>query len=115
MTKTEAGKSLGERRARWRAIVDQAKESGQRPRQFCQEHGLDLGRFYYWRRVFAMQSAAEDPKAHFALVRHGSSRSDVLGDAGLELHVGRGWRLRIPGGVDEATLRVVLGALSESA
>ena len=114
MTKTEAGKPLGDRRTQWRALVDQAQESGQRPRQFCQEHGLNLGQFYYWRRVFAVQAAAEDPKAHFALVRRGSSRSDDNGGDGLELEVGLGWRLRIPRGVDEATLRVVLGALSES-
>lgn len=115
MTKTEAGRPLGERRAQWRALVDRAQESGQRPRRFCQEQGLNVGQFYYWRRVFALQAAAEDPKAHFALVRRGSGRSDLIEDDGLELQVGRGWRLRIRRGVDEATLRVVLGALSESA
>ena len=114
MAKTEAAKPPGERRAQWRALVDKAQESGQRPRQFCQEQGLNLGQFYYWRRVLALRAAAEDPKAHFALVRRGSGRSDDNGDADLELQVGRGWRLRIPRGVDETTLRVVLGALSES-
>jgi len=95
--------------------VDRARESGQRPGQFGQEHGLDLARFYYWRRVFAMESAEGASETHFALVRRGVEAKKEGGDASLELQVDRGWRLLIPRGVDDATLRVVLGALSKSA
>jgi hypothetical protein len=115
MSKTDVAQPLKERRARWRAVVDQAGESGQGPGQFCQEHGLDLARFYYWRRVFALEGIDEDPKARFALVRRGVAAKEVGGATGLELQVDRGWRLLIPRGVDEATLRVVFGALSKSA
>jgi len=48
-------------------------------------------------------------------VRRGVAAKEVGGDAGLELQVDRGWRLLIPRGVDEATLRMVLGALSNRA
>lgn len=115
MSKTVAAQPLKERRAQWRAVVDQARESGQGPRQFCQERGLDLARFYYWRRVFALEGIEENPEARFALVRHGAAAREAGGDAGLELQVERGWRLLIPRGVDEATLRAVLAALSKSA
>jgi len=115
MSNAESVQSHEERRAQWRALVNQARESGQRPSQFCQEHGLDLAKFYYWRRVFALEHSEGSPEAHFALVRRGVAAKEVGGDAGLELQVDRGWRLRIPRGVDEATLRMVLGALSKSA
>lgn len=48
-------------------------------------------------------------------MRRGVAAKKEGGDASLELQVDRGWRLLIPRGVDEATLRVVLGALSKSA
>ena len=115
MDKVEARQTLSERRAQWRAFVDQAKDSGQPPRQFCIEKGLNLGRFYYWRRVFAMEAEAGQPEARFALVRGGAERDERQSSAVLELELGRGWRLRIPRGVEESTLRVVLGALSQSA
>jgi len=114
MSKTEPVQSHKERRAHWRALVDQARESGQRPSRFCQEHGLDLARFYYWRRAFALESIEGSPEARFALVRRGVAAKEAGRDAGLELQMDRGWRLLIPRGVDEATLRVVLGALSKS-
>ena len=115
MSKTESVQSHKERRAQWRALVDQARESGQSPGQFCQEHGLDLAKFYYWRRVFALESFERSTETHLALVRRGVAAKKEGGDAGLELQVDRGWRLLIPRGVDEQTLRVVLGALSKSA
>lgn len=115
MSKTDGVQSHKDRRAQWRTVVAQFRESGQRPSQFCQERGLDLAKFYYWRRVFTLANSDEAPEAHFALVRRGVAAKQAGGDAGLELQVDRGWRLRIPRGVDEATLRVVLGALSRSA
>ena len=115
MSKTDAVQSHKERREQWRAVVDQFRGSGQSPSQFCQERGLALAKFYYWRRVFALANSDGAPEANFALVRRGVAAQGAGGDAGLELQVDRGWRLRIPRGVDEATLRVVLGALSKSA
>jgi len=114
MSKTDAAQPLEERRAHWRALVEEAGESGQRPSQFCQARGVDLTRFYYWRQVFARQGAGEDSEAHFALVKRGRGGQEA-GAGDLELWVDRGWRLRIPRGVDEATLRAVLGALGNSA
>ena len=115
MSNAESVQSHEERRAQWRALVNQARESGQRPGQFCQEHGLDLAKFYYWRRVFALENVEGSAEARFALVRRGVAAREVGGDAGLELQLDRGWRLLIPRGVDEATLQVVLGALSKRA
>lgn len=115
MSETKPVQSHKERRAQWRALVDQARESGQRASQFCQERGLELARFYYWRRVFVLEGVEGSPETRFALVRRGALAKEVSGDAGLELQVDRGWRLLIRRGVDEQTLRIVLGALSQGA
>ena len=115
MNRTESVQSHEERRAQWRALVDQARESGQRPGQYCQEQGLDLAKFYYWRRALALENIEGSPETHFALMRRGVAAKKEGGDASLELQVDRGWHLLMPRGVDEATLRVVFGALSKSA
>ena len=114
MSKTESLKSLEERRAHWRALVDEAREGGGPPSQFCQARGVSLARFYYWRQALAKPAAAADPAAHFALVGRGL-RQPPAGSGELELQVDGGWRLRIPRGVDPATQRAVLGALRQSA
>jgi len=93
-------------------VVEQARQSGQPPRQFCQERGLDLARFYYWRRALALEAEAQPGEARFALVRRGAARGEASGAPDLELQVGRGWRLRIPRGGDTATLSRVLAALA---
>ena len=112
MGKTESRETQRERRAHWRGLVEEACQSGQAPRPFCQERGLDLARFYYWRRALALEAEAEPGEARFALVRRGGARGAAGGAADLELQVGRGWRLKIPRGADPATLGRVLAALA---
>ena len=65
--------------------------------------------------MFVLEGVEGDPETRFALVRRGAPAKQVGGDAGLELQVDRGWRLLIPRGVDEQTLRVVLSALNKGA
>jgi hypothetical protein len=106
----------------------------------ARERRVDEARFYYWRRMLALEAGAPEASvresgvkaaagARFVLVSPkiapaaerdcaGIELADAtpeLADAGLELVVGRGWRLRIPCGVDEATLRCVLTALAAQA
>jgi hypothetical protein len=111
MSKAESGRTLSERRAYWRGVVEQAEQSGQRPREFCLAEKIDVGRFYYWRRAVAGETGAGDAAGHFALVRREASRAEPRG-GDLELEVRRGWRLRIPAGVDAVALRAVLAALA---
>jgi len=111
MSKAETRQTLSERRVYWRGVVERAEQSGQRPREFCLAEKIDVGRFYYWRRALAGEAGAGDGAGHFALVRRGARRAEPSG-GGLELEVMRGWRLRIPPGVDAAALRTVLAALA---
>ena len=92
----------------WRNLIQQQAVSGQPVRVFCSERGLTEQSFYYWRKRLSQQAPVS-----FALVRSDGSAGNQ--GAPLELELGAGQRLRIPCGVDAATLRTVLAVLGERA
>jgi len=116
-----AGKQAGmaARREKWRGIVRGAEASDLSLRAFCKQHEVDLSQFYYWRRVLqteGRQAAQQASPGAFVLVQ-ASGPSRVPGQTAeqapvLELLLERGWRLRIPGGVDEALLATTLRLLA---
>jgi hypothetical protein len=98
----------------WQATIREATRSGVSIREFCRRRKLHESQFYWWQRRLSVRrltgkertQRASGP-ASFALV------SDEPGatDAGIELVLAGGRRLRIARGVDEATLRAVLAAV----
>jgi hypothetical protein len=108
------GQKPDPRKARfWRKAVHDAARSGLSIREFCRQRKLHESQFYWWQRSLAAKPALRrkqpDGAASFALV----SGESGAPDAGIELVLGGGHRLRIAKGVDEATLRSVLAALGE--
>jgi len=101
------------RRERWRGLVEEARTCGYGPTRFCRERGIDVHQFYYWRRTLALEEGATPGR--FALVGRDVAVSSSSDCERLELETDDGWRLRIPRGVDEPTLRVVIGALRQGA
>ena len=111
---------MGGRRAdldkerQWEKIIREAARSGVSISEFCRRSNLKEKQFYWWRRRLGW-SAARDMRnqipaktqASFALV---SDQPGAL-EAGIELVLGDGRRLRISKGVDEETLRAVLAAV----
>jgi hypothetical protein len=98
----------------WRKTIREAARSGLSTREFCRQRRLHESQFYWWQRRLGQRPAAQNRKpatasASFALV----SEETGTGDAGIELVLAGGRRLRIAKGVDEATLRSVLAALDE--
>ena len=97
----------------WRKAVHDAARSGLSIREFCRQRKLHESQFYWWQRHLAAKPAPQPKKAagaaSFALV----SGEAGAPDAGIELVLVGGRRLRIAKGVDEATLRSVLAALDE--
>jgi len=99
----------------WQRTISEAARSGMSIRAFCRERRLRESQFYWWQhklRATRQVGTTAKPGGHgrpasFALV------SDEAGqtDAGIELVLGDGRKLRIRQGVDEATLRSVLSAL----
>ncbi len=106
------------RRDHWRKLIAQAARSGTSIRAFCGERGVTEAQFYAWRArlngkaqgVARRRALREAKAATFALV------SDAPGtlDAGIELVLADGRRVRISRGVDEATLRTVLSAVGSA-
>jgi transposase-like protein len=103
------------KREQWRKLIAEATRSGTSVREFCRQRRVTEPQFYAWRARLngkvhgaARRRALRGGKAAtFALV------SDAPGalDAGLELVLADGRRVRISRGVDEATLRTVLACL----
>ena len=92
----------------WQDLLQQQAASGQSAHAFCAARGLTEQSLYYWRK----RVGAKAPVS-FALVSAGAEveRSAVE----MVLEVGTDRRLRIPHGVDAATLRTVLMVLREQA
>jgi len=103
------------RRLKWQKLIAEAARSGDSMREFCRLHGVPESQFYAWRaRLNGKRHGAARRRAiasakgtTFALV------SDAPGelDAGIELMLADGRRVRIRRGVDEQTLRTVLAVV----
>ena len=98
----------------WQAVIRDAVRSGMSTRAFCRLRKLKECQFYWWQRRLkekrppvATSRGPQDGPASFALVSDGAGSHD----AGIELVLASGRRLRLGRGVDEATLRSVLAVL----
>lgn len=105
----------------WRGVIAEAVRSGVSIREFCRKRKLKESQFYWWQRVLkdrreermvrrrgkSRAAGGGSSQASFALV---SEERGAL-DAGIELVLGDGRRIRIGKGVDEETLRTVLAAV----
>jgi hypothetical protein len=101
----------------WVKVVWEATRSGSSIREYCAQHKIKESQFYWWQRKLRDQRAdrtrrrksgkGREAAATFALV------SDEPGhlEAGIELVLSDGRRVRISRGVDEETLRTVLSAV----
>jgi hypothetical protein len=99
----------------WRKTIGEAARSGLSIREFCRQRKLTVSHFYWWRghlgmdvrKKWSRKSDGGQSPASFALV----SNDQAATDAGIELVLGDGRRLRIHKGVDGETLRAVLAAV----
>ncbi|MFZ0964574.1 MAG: hypothetical protein WB579_15405 [Bryobacteraceae bacterium] len=110
------GKADAEKARYWQRTISEAARSGMSIRAFCRQRRLRESQFYWWqhklrarRQAGTARPSGNGRPASFALV------SDEAGgtDAGIELVLGDGRKLRIRRGADEETLRAVLAALEQ--
>ncbi len=109
------GKPDAEKARYWKQRLGEAARSGTSIREYCRRRRLKESQFYWWQRRLRLnrpEGAGLRPGVNgqpesFALV---SEEAGAL-DAGIELVLNGGRRLRVTKGVDEATLRTVLAAL----
>lgn len=111
---TGNGKGNPEKARYWQRTLGEAARSGMSIREFCRRRRLKESQFYWWQRRLrtgrpegpkGKPGSREEP-ASFALISE-----DAATDAGIELVLAGGRRMRITRGVDEETLRTVLLAL----
>ena len=109
-----SGKRDVEKARYWRSVIREAARSRMSIREFCRQRRLKESQFYWWqhklkagRQERMRRPGGNRAEASFALV---SNEPSAL-DAGIELVLGDGRRLRIRKGVDEETLRAVLAAV----
>ena len=103
----------------WKKMIQEATRSGLSIREFCSQRHVKESQFYWWQRRLKEKRRPQgiargvdnDKKASFALV----SNATGVADAGIELVLQDGRRLRIGRGVDEQTLRAVLAAMESAA
>lgn len=100
--------SAAARAEQWGEIIGQQRTSGVSVRAFCRQRGLCDHTFYMWRKRLA-----NEQDVRFALVETNAAPGLGNGNATLELAMPGGECLRIPAGIDAATLRTVLAVLRE--
>lgn len=112
-----SGKGDTEKARYWQKTIREAVRSGMSIGEFCRRRRLKEGRFYWWQRKLKVgrgdrmrRVGVHADRASFALV---SEKPDMR-DAGTELVLGDGRRLRIRQSLEERTLRAVLAALGPS-
>ena len=104
-----------EKKRYWQRMVREATRSKLSIREFCRQNQLKESKYYWWqhklngnRHPKRFQKAGNKINStSFALV---SNEPEAM-DAGIELILRDGRRLRISRGVDEQTLRSVLAAV----
>ena len=91
------------RREYWSRTIAEQASSGLSIRGYCKQAGISDQSFYAWRRRLGQGRAV-----HFAELKTitGSATASAI-----EILLTTGERLRIPNGVESATLRLVLEAL----
>ena len=112
---SDMGKGDAEKAGYWQRTISEAARSGMSIREFCRQRRLKESQFYWWQHKLrarrqagtTSKSGGQGRPASFALV----SEEGGVTDAGIELVLGDGRKLRIRRGVEEETLRAVLAAL----
>ena len=108
------GKGDAEKARYWQRTISEAARSGMSIRAFCPQRRLRESQFFWWQRKLrapgqagaTLRSGGNGRRASFALVSEEAGSTD----AGMELVLDGGRKLRLCRGVDEETLGAVLAA-----
>lgn len=111
-----------ERRRRWGTeeklrILAQSVAPGSSPALTCKLHGISSGQLYTWRKQFRLGELTGFVPVSIAqemptLPAPDPEQTPPATVAPIEVELPSGVKLRVPGGVDEASLRRILSALS---
>jgi len=109
----KANELNGDQQQFWQMAIETWRISGLSVRQFCDNEGLTEASFYSWRKKLSTgvngdnkQDKPKSSQSEFIEVTIPSNNS-----AAVELLLTSGNTLRIPAGVDSATLSTVLSVI----
>ena len=97
----------------WRVVLRQFRRSRLSVREFCEQQGVSVPSFYWWRRTLA---ARDEAAVRFVPVQVTPAPQPLTADGtagAMELVLGAGRRLRIGPGFDGPTLTRLLALLEE--
>ena len=94
----------------WRQRIHQWRRSGLSVRTYCEQRGLTLPSFYFWRRVLQERQAQGRLFVPVQIVPE--ERPAPRG--AVEVLLADGRTVRVPPGFDAATLRQLLAVLEEA-
>jgi len=98
-----------ERTSNWGDIIKQQESSGLNGAAFCREHGINLSRFYHWRRRLKQDSVG----GFLELRADAPSARPELTTAGVLIHMSGGVRVELAPDFDSTTLRRVVEVLRD--
>jgi transposase len=102
-------KTDGDQEQFWRMAIETWQSSGLSVRQFCTDEGLSEPSFYSWRKKLSGASV-EDDQGNAKQSAFIEVAMPQYNSASVELVLASGNTLRIPVGVDPATLSTILSA-----
>jgi hypothetical protein len=108
----------------WREMIQRQQQGRHSVRGFCDEHALDEGAFFAWRRkLVAMDVPVDRPAVRSAAPAKASTAPTfaqiTLGgavpadDGSVDIVLAGRRRVRVPPGFDQATLAAVLDVLED--
>lgn len=99
----------------WQMAIEAWQASGLSVRQFCKQEGLSESSFYVWRKQLR-HPAAPEPEAGTSWPSSPFIQVSLPKRPAwwMELVLSSGHTLKIPAGIDRATLTAVFSALGEA-
>jgi hypothetical protein len=98
----------GDQEQFWRMAIETWQASGLSVRQFCKQEGLPEPTFYSWRKKLTGCDTESEDQNTSSFIEVAMPRGNP---SAVELLMTSGNTLRIPAGVDPATLSTVLSAV----
>ena len=96
----------------WRKVVTRQRGSGLSIKTFCQQEGVAVASFYYWKRRIREQGSEHPPAVQFAPVRVVAEQPACSERGGvIEIRLSRARRIRLRGPVDLQQLALVVAVL----
>lgn len=93
-----------ERQDKMFSLIKSCKESGMSNKDFCQQHGIGQGMFYYWQKK--LQESKQELSSGFISVK---VKNEFSLTNPIEIGYPNGVKLRLAQGTDLSVVRVLIG------